>query len=41
MRARAKPFPSTATDEASQTPGFSVRTLAAEARERAELALKR
>jgi len=36
MRARARPFPSVATDEASQTPGFSVRALAAEARQRAE-----
>jgi NADH-quinone oxidoreductase subunit I len=36
MRAAAKPFPSTATDEYAQTPGFSVRTLAAEARERAQ-----
>ena len=36
MRARAKPFPSVATDEASQTPGFSVRALAQEAKERAE-----
>src|SRR5512138_3439582 len=35
MRARAKPFPSVATDEASQTPGFSVRALAQEAKERA------
>jgi NADH-quinone oxidoreductase subunit I len=35
MRARAKPFPSIATDEASQTPGFSVRALAQEAKERA------
>ena len=35
MRARAKPFPTVATDEASQTPGFSVRALAQEARERA------
>jgi NADH-quinone oxidoreductase subunit I len=35
MRARARPFPSNATDEYTQTPGFSVRTLAAEARERA------
>jgi len=34
MRARARPFPSVATDEASQTPGFSVRALAQEARER-------
>jgi NADH-quinone oxidoreductase subunit I len=38
MRARAKPFPAVATDEASQTPGFSVRALAQEAKERAELA---
>ncbi len=36
MRARAKPFPAVATDEASQTPGFSVRALAQEAKERAE-----
>jgi NADH-quinone oxidoreductase subunit I len=36
MRARAKPFPTVATDEASQTPGFSVRALAQEAKERAE-----
>jgi NADH-quinone oxidoreductase subunit I len=36
MRARARPFPTVATDEASQTPGFSVRALAAEAKERAE-----
>jgi NADH-quinone oxidoreductase subunit I len=34
MRARAKPFPTVATDEASQTPGFSVRALAQEAKER-------
>jgi NADH-quinone oxidoreductase subunit I len=34
MRARAKPFPTNATDEYSQTPGFSVRNLAAEIRER-------
>ncbi len=34
MRARAKPFPTLATDEASQTPGFSVRALAAEAKAR-------
>jgi NADH-quinone oxidoreductase subunit I len=34
MRARAKPFPVVATDEYSQTPGFSVRALAAEAKER-------
>jgi NADH-quinone oxidoreductase subunit I len=31
MRRRAKPFSSIATDELSQTPGFSVRQLAAEA----------
>lgn len=36
MRARARPFPTVATDEASQTPGFSVRALAAEAKDRAE-----
>jgi len=36
MRARARPFPTVATDEASQTPGFSIRALALEARERAE-----
>jgi NADH-quinone oxidoreductase subunit I len=36
MRARAKPFLTVATDEASQTPGFSVRALAQEAKERAE-----
>jgi NADH-quinone oxidoreductase subunit I len=36
MRARAKPFPTVATDEASQTPGFSVRALAQEAKDRAE-----
>src|SRR6266545_2402626 len=30
MRRRAKPFPQDATDELSQTPGFSVRHLAAE-----------
>ena len=40
MRARAKPFPVVATDEYAQTPGFSVRALAAEAKERAELARK-
>jgi NADH-quinone oxidoreductase subunit I len=34
MRARAKPFSTLATDEASQTPSFSVRALAAEARAR-------
>ncbi len=36
MRARARPFPTVATDECSQTPGFSVRALAQEAKERAE-----
>jgi NADH-quinone oxidoreductase subunit I len=36
MRARAKPFPSNATDEYAQTPGFSVRNLAAEAKARGE-----
>src|SRR3990172_2263116 len=36
MRARAKPFPANATDEYAQTPGFSVRALAAEAKERGE-----
>ncbi len=36
MRARARPFPTVATDEASQTPGFSVRALAQEAKERSE-----
>ena len=41
MRARARPFPAVATDEASQTPGFSVRALAQEARERAERARAR
>ena len=35
MRARAKPFTTVATDEYSQTPGFSVRALAHEAKERA------
>jgi NADH-quinone oxidoreductase subunit I len=35
MRARARPFHTVATDEYAQTPGFSVRALAAEARERA------
>jgi NADH-quinone oxidoreductase subunit I len=34
MRERARPFPADATDECSQTPGFSVRTLAAEAKAR-------
>lgn len=36
MRARAKPFITLATDEASQTPSFSVRALAHEAKQRAE-----
>jgi NADH-quinone oxidoreductase subunit I len=36
MRAAARPFPSVAGDEYAQTPGFSVRALAAEARARAE-----
>jgi len=36
MRARARAFPANATDEASQTPGFSVRALAQEAKDRAE-----
>ncbi|HET7827138.1 MAG TPA: NADH-quinone oxidoreductase subunit I, partial [Anaeromyxobacter sp.] len=40
MRARARPFPKIGTDEYSQTPSFSVRVLAQEARERAERALK-
>jgi NADH-quinone oxidoreductase subunit I len=35
MKAAATPFPSVGADEASQTPGFSVRVLAAEARARA------
>ncbi len=34
MKASARPFPSVATDEYAQTPGFSVRALAAEAKER-------
>jgi NADH-quinone oxidoreductase subunit I len=34
MRRSAKPFPQIATDELSQTPGFSVRQLAAEERAR-------
>ncbi len=34
MRARARPYPQLATDEYSQTPGFSVRQLAAEAKAR-------
>ncbi len=36
MRGAARPFPAVATDEASQTPGFSVRALAQEAKERAQ-----
>ncbi|HEX9290910.1 MAG TPA: NADH-quinone oxidoreductase subunit I [Anaeromyxobacteraceae bacterium] len=40
MRARAKPFPANATDEYAQTPGFSVRALAAEAKELAQGARK-
>jgi NADH-quinone oxidoreductase subunit I len=36
MRARAKPFPSNASDDYAQTPGFSVRNLAAEAKARGE-----
>ncbi len=34
MKASARPFPSVGTDEYAQTPGFSVRVLAAEAKER-------
>ncbi|HYG68677.1 MAG TPA: NADH-quinone oxidoreductase subunit I [Anaeromyxobacteraceae bacterium] len=40
MRALARPFHQNATDEYAQTPGFSVRALAAEAKDRAERALK-
>jgi len=36
QRARAAPFPAVATDEYAQTPGFSVRALAAEAKARGE-----
>jgi NADH-quinone oxidoreductase subunit I len=36
MRANAKPFPANATDEYAQTPGFSVRALAAEEKARRE-----
>jgi NADH-quinone oxidoreductase subunit I len=36
MRAQATPFPSNASDEYAQTPGFSVRALAAEAKARGE-----
>jgi NADH-quinone oxidoreductase subunit I len=35
MRSRARPFPANASDEGSQTPGFSVRTLAEEAKAQA------
>jgi NADH-quinone oxidoreductase subunit I len=35
LRAQARPFHTVATDEASQTPGFSVRALAAEAKQHA------
>jgi NADH-quinone oxidoreductase subunit I len=35
MKAAARPYPSVATDEYAQTPGFSVRALAEEARQRA------
>jgi len=38
MKATARPYHANATDEYAQTPGFSVRALAAEARERAERA---
>jgi len=34
MRRRAKPFPAAANDEYAETPGFSVRQLAAEAKDR-------
>jgi NADH-quinone oxidoreductase subunit I len=40
MRARARPFHTTATDEYTQTPGFSVRALAVEANERTERGAK-
>jgi NADH-quinone oxidoreductase subunit I len=36
MRERARPYAANATDEYSQTPGFSVRALADEAKARAE-----
>lgn len=36
MRAAALPFPANATDEYAQTPGFSVRNLAAEAKARGD-----
>ena len=36
MRAKARPFHTVATDEASETPGFSVRALAVEAKQRIE-----
>jgi NADH-quinone oxidoreductase subunit I len=35
-RARPRPAPSAATDEYTQTPGFSVRALALEAKERGQ-----
>jgi NADH-quinone oxidoreductase subunit I len=38
MKATARAYPADATDEYAQTPGFSVRALAAEAKERAERA---
>jgi NADH-quinone oxidoreductase subunit I len=37
MKANAKPFPTIATDEYAQTPGFSVKNLAAEAKARGEV----
>jgi NADH-quinone oxidoreductase subunit I len=40
MKANATPFHSVATDEHAQTPGFSVKALAAEARARAERGAK-
>jgi NADH-quinone oxidoreductase subunit I len=36
MKAAATPYPSVATDEYAQTPGFSVKALAAEARARGQ-----
>jgi NADH-quinone oxidoreductase subunit I len=41
MKATARPYHADATDEYAQTPGFSVRALAAEAKERAERARAR
>ncbi|HET9599898.1 MAG TPA: NADH-quinone oxidoreductase subunit I [Anaeromyxobacteraceae bacterium] len=38
MKARARPFPANAGDEYAQTPGFSVRALASEAKARQEAA---